>query len=352
MTEKINEKLSSNSLSAVFAGLISAIIFSLFQQHHSLIKIRDKVDLLGTIVQSNHNELNRFKQLIKTIDDRSFITHDAQDVIRESLSKLGLKIESTVETVEILKPLTRLARDGDGKLTPETIVSKINQMPDKITKLEIMQKINLGNWRDLTNDLTNFKTQTNDNIDFLKRAIVKTKDTIEELDTKQLVMTLSKQGNSMSKKELNGLLSGSFTSQASYNSTVSDIKDAFKQVFAELNNLKSHTNFDAPLVQQKVQNSLLPSDHIPSETQSSSPSWTVNPNSNAPINTGSTSEIPIWQAESLQSLQNQNIQNIESQVKSVTNRVEVLEKNDIAKSKFLTNLNSWITKIDSTIKGS
>jgi len=213
-----------------------------------------------------------------------------------------------------------------------------------------MQKINLGNWRDLTNDLTNFKTETKDNIDFLKRAIVKTGDTIEELDTKQLVMTLSKQGNSMSKKELNSLLSGSFTSQTSYNSTVSDIKDAFKQVFAELNNLKSHTEFDAPLVPQKVQNSLLPSDHIPSERLSSTPSWTVNPNINTPKNTAIIPGVPIWQAESLQSLQNQNIQTIESRLDSVTKRVEVLEKNDFAKSKFLTSLNSWITKMDNTIK--
>ena len=136
-------------------------------------------------------------------------------------------------------------------------------------------------------------------IDFLKRAIVKTKDTIEELDTKQLVMTLSTQGNSMSKKELNGLLSGSFTSQASYNATVSDIKDAFKQVFAELNNLKSHTDFDAPLVPQQVQNILLPSDHVPSKRIASTPSWTVNPNINTPKSTASIPEVPVWQAESV-----------------------------------------------------
>merc|ERR1711879_824001 len=110
-------------------------------------------------------------------------TYSSHDQLRQVLSEIAEKIDGASHVVKLLKPLTNLARDNEEQLSTETLATKISKIPDRTTKLEIMQGINLGNWRDMKHDFKSFSNRTDDNVIVLKETLKEVRKWVSNLET-------------------------------------------------------------------------------------------------------------------------------------------------------------------------
>ena len=336
--------ITVQSTIALITGLLTACVYSLFLQHHYITELRSEISVLTQQVQQNVIQINNFKLGFKEVNDQVHLTTNQHTSLRHVLSEISEKIDGTSHTINLLKPLTNLARDNQERLSSETLATKISKIPDRTTQLEIMQGINLGNWRDLKHDFKTFSNRTDDNVIVLKESLKEVRKFSNSLETRLVVMSLQTSGEDVTKTDVNKIIADSFVAKDEWNTTMTQLKAAFQAIEDKIGltgkSVSGNINYNSV-----SGNSMMSGGNLMNQQGSSGPQQSAQSSLSWTVNNGYSMN---QEANTAPNLVNEDF-GLTKELDTLKRRTSDIEAKVYRQSEFLQNLNGWTKNVNSIL---